>query len=242
MKVGPKLVFLFNDPEGFGAAIYDAVQPRPNSFFQRSKESFELSLGRYGIEDHKACGDIVHFTDGNGQLSVSMLLMQYCEPPILACAVNEVLGLITEENLLTTMTLTLPFVVPSSKLKSEEKNASMDNKITIYGAQVGPEAEFTHALISKVQGMPPSLQIHYEPLACLLHFVRVLKFPTALLIGQRGQHLSSKAPREELEVVCEMGQILASSFSLCFAEERVKLNLGKSSKLAEEQPWRALYG
>ncbi|KAL9270465.1 hypothetical protein AKJ16_DCAP14522 [Drosera capensis] len=43
------------------------------------------------------------------------------------------------------------------------------------------------------------------------------------------------------EVLHELGDLLASSLHLSFVEDGVKLNQGKTSKVAEE-PWRALYG
>ncbi|KAL9261878.1 hypothetical protein AKJ16_DCAP01905 [Drosera capensis] len=241
MKVAPKLILLFNDPAGVGAAIHAAIIPNPNSPLQRSEESFERSLEGYGIGGEKASGEAAHLVDRDGELVVTVLLMGYHEPPVLACAINEVLHSIKEENQSTALTLILPFVLPATKLKIEEKIASVDRKKSIYGAQLGPETDFTRSAISKTQKLPSLTQIHYEPLACLLQFVHVLNVPAVLLIGQIGQHLHNEAVRGELETLHELGELLASSLHLSFVKDRVKLNQGKTSKAAEE-PWRALYG
>ncbi|KAL8152235.1 hypothetical protein V2J09_009995 [Rumex salicifolius] len=198
MKVAEKLIFLFEDADGFGSAIYDALLPNPSSFVQRSEESFELPLDRYGIADQQACGKIAHFVDSNGLFPVSVLLMHYHEPPVLACAVNEVLRLIAGGKL--SVTMALPFVVPASKLKCEDKTLSRFNKSSIYSMQLGPETDITAAIISKAQKLPSLLQIHYEPLACLLQFINVLNFPTALLIGVRDVYPSKDTSKDDLEL------------------------------------------
>uniref|UniRef100_A0A5B7BHE4 DUF7894 domain-containing protein n=1 Tax=Davidia involucrata TaxID=16924 RepID=A0A5B7BHE4_DAVIN len=241
MKVAPKIIFLFKDADGFGTAISDALQPNPNSSLRRLEESFELSLQeRYGIKDCKASGDMVHFVDDNGLFQVSVLLLQNYEPPILVCAVNEVLASITGENSSTMPTLVLPFMVGASKLKWEGKNSSM-NKVSLYGMQIGQEIDISEAMFSKTQKPPSQLQIHHEPLACCLQLIRVLKLPSFVLIGQSGQHLSNKASGEELEVIYEIGKLLANNFCLSFSRERITWNPTKTSRDSEE-PWRALYG
>ncbi|GAB2215111.1 hypothetical protein Drorol1_Dr00019486 [Drosera rotundifolia] len=240
MKVAPKLILLFNDPAGVGASIHAAIIPNPSSPLHRSEESFELSLEGYEIGGEKASGEVAHFVDRDGELVVTVLLMDYYDPPVLACAVHEVL-LSIERDRPTALTLILPFVSPASKFKIEDEFASVDRKKSIYGAQLGPDTDFTHAAVSKTQKLPSSTRIHYEPLACLLQFVHVLKVPTVLLIGQTSQHLPNKAIKEELEVLHELGDLLASSLNLSFVKDGVKLNQGKTSKVIEE-PWRALYG
>lgn len=96
---------------------------------------------------------------------------------------------------------TFPFVLASSKLKWESKTLTKnESKASVYGIQIGPDTDITHVMATRTQKVPSSLQIHHEPLACLLQLVRVLKFPTFVLIGQRGRHLSDKAIGEELKV------------------------------------------
>ena len=127
--------------------------------------------------------------------------MQNYEPPVLACAVAEILSQISGEEPSSMPTLIVPFVLASSKLKWESKTLTKnESKASVYGIQIGPDTDITHAMATRTQKVPASLQIHHEPLACLLQLVRVLKFPTFVLIGQRGQHLSDKAIGEELEV------------------------------------------
>lgn len=127
-----------------------------------------------------------------------MLLMEYYESPILACAFNEVLAQIAGLKSSSIPTIVAPFFVASSKLKWDSKSATkVDSKGSLYGIQIGAETDISKAIIARTQKAPPTLQIHYEPLACLLQLVRVLNLPTFILIGQRDQRISDK---EELEV------------------------------------------
>ncbi|XP_059661292.1 uncharacterized protein LOC132307516 [Cornus florida] len=242
MKVAPKVIFLIRDADGFGTVISDALQPNPNSSLRRLEESFELSLQeRYGIKDHKASGNIVHFVDEKGLYEVSLLLLQNYEPPILACVVNEVLASITGEDSSTMPTVVFPFIVAASKLKWEGKSSLTNNKVSLYGIQIGPETDVTRVMLAKTQKPPSTLQIHHESVACCLQLIRVLKLPTFFLIGQCGRHTSSKALAEELEVIYEMGDLLSSISCLSFLRERITWNPVKTSRDSEE-PWRALYG
>lgn len=234
MKVAQKLVFLFRDPQGFGAALYDALQPSSQSFLERSDETFELSLEQYGIKGQKACGNLANFVDDKGQFQVSLLLVEYHEPPILACVINEIFRSIRQESPSSTSALILPYVLPAAKLKCDDITSSVNNKNSkLYGLHMGPMTDFTQSILGKAEKPPSSLQIHYEPLACLLQIVQCFKFPTALFIGKRGM-------REEDEVLHEVGELFASAFGLCFLKSRIKLNLRETPKTKE--PWRQLYG
>ncbi|GAV68435.1 hypothetical protein CFOL_v3_11938 [Cephalotus follicularis] len=242
MKLGPKIVFLFNDPEGFGVAIAGALHPNPNSSLHRLEDLFELSLEGYGIKDCKACGNLVHFVDDNAISQVSLLLLNTYEPPILVCAIKEVLAQIVVEMSATTPKIIAPFVVASSKLKSGSKAlASTGGKVSLYSVQIGAETDVTSTLATRTQKPPSPMQIHYEPLSCFHQLARVLKLPTSILIGQRSQSLSDEALEEDIETLNEIGELLASSTSLCFLREKVAWNPTKRSKNGEE-PWRALYG
>lgn len=242
MKAAPKVVLLFKDADGFATAISDGLQPNPSSPFpfRRLDDSFELSLDQYGIKDQKGSGNIVHFVDADGLQQVSILLLPKYEPPILACAVNEVLASLVGENSSTMPTLILPYFVAALNLKLENKHLSHD-KISLHGFQIGPETDTTRALLTSTQKLPPSLQIHHETLACLLQLVRVLKMPTFVLLGQSDQSLSPTTFGEEVEVIYEMGKILASTLSLCFSRERIAWTPTKTSR-EHKEPWRALYG
>lgn len=242
MKVASKIIFLFNDPDGFGAAVSDAVKPNPRSPLPTSVDSFELSLERYGIRDLKASGTVTHFIDHKGIYQVSILLMQNYEPPFLVCALNEVLSSITGEEAQCIPTILLPSVVPPSKLKLDAGNSTANgSKVSLYGMQIGPQSIVNEALFTKVQKPPSSMQISHEPLACFLQLLHVLKLPAFVLIGKRSQHLSSKTSGEELELVYEIGELLASACGLCFIRDRISWNPMKKSKDVEA-PWRALYG
>jgi hypothetical protein len=240
MKVAPKLVFLFNDADGFGNAISNALQPNPSSPLHRLEDSFELSLEGYGIRDRKASGKIIHFVDHDGHYQVTILLMEDYEPPVLACAVNEVLASIKEESLSMMPTIVLPIVVSAAKLKLERKFSTTSDKVSIYGVQIGPETDITRTMVAKTQKPPLSLQIHHETLACFIQLVRVLDLPTCVLIGQSSEQFQ-KTSGEELEVINEMAELLTSMCSLSFLRERIKWNPTKTSK-DDKEPWRALYG
>lgn len=132
---------------------------------------------------------------------VSLLLMENYEPPVLACAVTEVLSQLTGEEPSLTPTLIVPFVLALSMLKCERKSSiTKESRPSVYRIQVGPERDITQVLAIRTEKAPPSLQIHHEPATCLLQLVRVLKLPTCVLIGQRGRLLSDKAIGEELKV------------------------------------------
>ncbi|KAM7495308.1 hypothetical protein LguiB_029917 [Lonicera macranthoides] len=242
MKAAPKLILLFKDAEGFGTAISDALQQNPSSTtFQRLEDSFELPLDRYGIKDCKVSGTFIHFVDANGLHQVSILLLQKYEPPILACAVNEVLASLARENSSNMPTLIIPYFVAASKLKLESKNSTTNDEVSLFGMQIGPETDVTQALVSRAQKLPSSLQIHDEPLACILQLVRVLKMPAFVLTGQSVQSLPHKTFGEEVKVICEIGELLASISSLYFSRDRITWAPTKTSK-EHKEPWRALYG
>ncbi|XP_058112816.1 uncharacterized protein LOC131255901 [Magnolia sinica] len=242
MKAAAKVIFLCRDSDGFGPAIYDALQPNPNSSLQRTESSFDLSLERYGITDAKASGEIVNFIDSQGLSQVSIVLLQNYEPPVAAYAVNGVLASIIGENSSDLPTIVLPLIVAAQKLRREMTNLTQaDRKITVYGAQIGPKTDFTEAVVSGIQEAPPSLQVACETLACLLELVCVLGLPTAVLVGSSGQRQAEGTTDQELEALYELGEFLAGKLGLCFSRDRIHWNLKEKSKGTQE-PWRALYG
>ncbi|KAK1431082.1 hypothetical protein QVD17_14300 [Tagetes erecta] len=237
MKTAATVIFISGDVDaGFATAIVDGLQPNPSFSFKTSKESFDLSLNRYGITDTKASGNVTHFVDASGVNQVSVLVLKKYEPPILACAISEVLSSLEGEDTSTMPSLIFPFLVDSSKLKLERKK-SFDG--SIYGIQVGPQTDTIQALASRHVKAPSSMQIHHEPLACVLQLVRVLKTPSFILIGQSGQ---DKTRMDDFEIICEIGESLASATSMQFVKEKVTWNPTKVSKEPKNQPWRALYG
>ncbi|KAJ9176748.1 hypothetical protein P3X46_012028 [Hevea brasiliensis] len=242
MKVAPTIVFLFKDSDGLATAIADALHPTTGSSFHRLEDSFELSLARYGIQDVKAKGNLIHFIDNDSNYQVSVLLMDKYEPPNLVCALSEVLTQIIGEASAGLLTLIVPFIGTSTKLKWESRTSTKDDsKVSIYGERIGPETDITRAIASRTQKPPSSLQVHYEPLACFLQLVSVLKLPTSVLIGQRARSGSDKAAEGELEILYEIGELLASTTCLCFLREKLIWNPENATKDSKE-PWRALYG
>ncbi|XP_027338885.1 uncharacterized protein LOC113852729 isoform X2 [Abrus precatorius] len=215
MKVAPMVVLMFRDTEGFASAISEALHPDPSSSFTRLEDSFDLSLEGYGIKHIKASATVSHFVDNQGTYKVSIVVMQHYEPPVLACALNEVLNNIAGDKSSLMPTLLVPFLVESSKVKGQSKSLRSDeSKPLIFGIRIGENTDIMQALLNKTHEPPPSLQIQLETFACFLHFVRVI-------------HV--------------IGEILASTTGLQFSKERVVWNPKKTSGESKE-PWRALYG
>ena len=78
--------------------------------------------------------------------------MQNYEPPVLACAVSEVLGQIAGEQSSPLPTILAPFIVASSKLKRDGKSLTKsENKIPVYGVQIGPETDITKAIAARTE-------------------------------------------------------------------------------------------
>ncbi|XP_061358159.1 uncharacterized protein LOC133302408 [Gastrolobium bilobum] len=241
MKVAPIVVFMFRDTEGFASAISEALHPNPSSSFSRLEDSFEFPLEGYGIKDLKASGDVFHYVDNQGIYQVSIVVMQHYEPPVLACALNEVLKEIAGDKSSLMPTLLVPFLVASSKVKGQIKSLKADErKALIFGIQTGQSTDIMQALLTKTQEPPSSLWIQHESFACFLHFVRVMKLPTFFLVGQTSQYLDNRSTKQH-ETIHVIGEILASSTGLQFSEDRVIWNPKKTSRESKE-PWRALYG
>ncbi|KAL3646148.1 hypothetical protein CASFOL_011328 [Castilleja foliolosa] len=229
MKVAAKVIFLLNGGDGLASAISGGLITSPNSNFQTLKESFGLPLDGYGIKDQKACGQIIHFVNSNGHYEVSILLLQNYEPPILACALNEVLLNLAGDDSSTVPTLIIPSIVPESKLKQKNKYSVKSDNVSVYGVKLGPTTDATEALSSKLQKPPQYLQIYREDLATLLHLVTITRFPTVALIGQ------------SVQVICQLGEHLASVSSLSFSKDKTIQNSTKTSR-DDKESWRALYG
>ncbi|KAK4437473.1 hypothetical protein Salat_0081200 [Sesamum alatum] len=241
MKVAEKVILLLNGGDGFSAAIAGGLLPNPKSNFQTLNDSFELPLECYGIKDRKVSGEITHFVNSNGHYEVSILHLQNYEPPILACALNEVLLKLAGEDLSTVPTIIAPFLVPESKIKLENRYTEKSEKVLVYGIKLGPTTDVIQALSSRLQKSPPLLYINHEGLATLRHLANVMKLPTVMLIGLSGQRISNKNSTEELEVICQIGDHLASISALSFSKEKVVQNPPKISRESKEA-WRALYG
>ncbi|KAH6780990.1 hypothetical protein C2S52_012227 [Perilla frutescens var. hirtella] len=242
MKLAEKVILLLNGGDGAVAAgIAGGLHPNPNAGFQTTKESFGLSLECYGIKDRMASGEVIHFVDSNGRCEVSLLLLENYEPPILACALNEVLLKLAGDGHSPAPTLIVPFVVPESKLKREHRYSGKSEKVSLYGMKLGPTTDVSESLSSRLQKSPQFSQILHEELAVVLHLVNVMKLPTVVLIGLTDQRISSKNTKEDLEVICQIAEHLASVSSLTFSKEKMVQSPTKTSRDGQEA-WRALYG
>lgn len=114
---------------------------------------------------------------------------------------NELLDLITRE-VSTLPTIVAPFLVAASKLKFNNRSYEANRRTaSLHYVQVGPETEISRLFASRIEKPPPLMQIHYEPLSCLLHLARVKRLPTSILIGQRSSSLSHKALYQDLQVI-----------------------------------------
>lgn len=123
------------------------------------------------------------------------MAMEHYEPPVLACALNEVLNKITADKS-SLPTLLVPFLVESSKVKGQVKYLGSDeSKPLIFGIRIGQNTDIMQALLNKTQELPSSLWIQHENFASFLHFVRVMQLPTFLLIGQTSQYLDTKSSK-----------------------------------------------
>ncbi|GAA0151621.1 hypothetical protein LIER_10307 [Lithospermum erythrorhizon] len=241
MKTAPKIILFVNDADGFAAALTAALRPNPNSNIQTKEESFELSLERYGIKDLKASGKIFHFFKSDDSYEVSIMLMENYEPPLLACALNEVLASLIRDNASTIPTIVVPFMLTQSKLKMDKKDSSGLAEVSVYGFGLGPKTGLMDSLCSKLRKPPPSLQINHECLNFALQLLRVFPLPSLVLIGVTDQYKSQKTSDEELQVMYDIGEILASFSSFGFVREKVVWSPSKST-IDRKEPWRELYG
>ncbi|XP_008803175.1 uncharacterized protein LOC103716790 [Phoenix dactylifera] len=241
MRLAPKVIFLVRDPDGFGPAIADALRPNPDSNFMRETSSFELSLEKYGIGDRKASGDLIEFVDPHGSPQVSILLLPNYGPPIAACAVKEVLALISSEESPNQPIIILPYVMKALKVNQELANpASSEQKVMLCGAEIQGTTDIFQSMIAETATAPSSLQIHCESLACLLQMVRVLNLPT-VLIASCARDQSKRSADQELEALYEVGRFLANHMGLCFSIEGLQQKEIEKPRSVQE-PWRALYG
>ncbi|OMO89667.1 hypothetical protein COLO4_19658 [Corchorus olitorius] len=174
-----------------------------------------------------------------------MVLLNHLELPILSLAINAVLAKIADADIASTVpTIIAPFLVPASKLKLEGGYLTTNSsKLPIYGIQVGPETDVSRAIAAKTQKPPPSLQIHYEPLACFLQLARAANLPTFIVVGQRSQGPFNPASSDDIETLYKIGELIASTTGTYFQREQTKTNWIPTTKLASDaEAWRAFYG
>nr|GEZ30921.1 hypothetical protein [Tanacetum cinerariifolium] len=222
------------------AAVPKIMVTRPrhaHSIETKSKSTFRrhithgqsLKISNLSPRVTVAQAPVVSAAKGKKEKWVSILVLQKYESPVLACAISEVLSSLAEDTS-TMLSLILPFILDSSKIKLERKSSTNED---IYGIQTRPQIDMMQALSSSHVKAPSSMQIHHEPLSCALQLVCVLKTSTFILVGQSGQH---KSATDDLEVICKIGETLASASSLQFVKEKVTWNPKKTSKELKKEP------
>ncbi|KAI4980171.1 uncharacterized protein LOC123402960 [Hordeum vulgare subsp. vulgare] len=232
MRVAARVVVLARDAAGYGAALADALRPSPG--LTRGSSPFELPLDKYGLNGEKASGELVSFSDSSGSPQVSFFVLPDYRPPVAACAMNEILALISSEAPSIQPVLIVPFITrPSSATKTGQLT-------TLHAAEIGASNEFTHLFVDGTTKTPPSLQIRSEPIQCLLEMVRVLKIPTVLLVTSGGQHQGKSSSGSDLEVLQCVGDHVAKHINLEFSKEIV-IETGVEKSASIQEPWRELY-
>ncbi|KAE8690139.1 Period circadian protein, putative isoform 2 [Hibiscus syriacus] len=241
LKVDSNVFFIYQDEDGFGNAIARVLNPTPQPY-NKVSEVLNLELG-----DVKLNGSVTQLREKD-DLKATMVMIDRLEPPALSRVIYSVLTKIVDaEHISSTVpTIIAPFLVPASKLKLEGRLMTTNSgKFPLYGIQVGPKTDVSRAIASKTQKPPPSLQIHYEPLACFLHLVRAADLPTSIIVGQRSQSPFNQAINEDLQTLCEIGEVAASAMGLYFQREETKTNWIPTAKAASGgggEPWRTFYG
>ncbi|XP_039020514.1 uncharacterized protein LOC120152339 [Hibiscus syriacus] len=255
LKVASNVFFVYHDEDGFGNAIARALNPTPHPY-TKVPEVLELELGDVKLngsvtqlrdkDNLKFCGlseesvELLHFQCV--WFLATMVMLDHLEPPVLPQAIYSVLTKIADaEHMSSTFpTIIAPFLVPASKLKLEGRLLTANSgKVPLY------ETNVSRVIASKTQKPSPSLQIHYEPLACFLHLVRAANLPTSIIIGQRSQSPFNQALTEDIQTLCEIGELVASATGTYFQGEETKTNWIPTAKAASGgggEPWRAFYG
>ncbi|XP_062219469.1 uncharacterized protein LOC133919181 [Phragmites australis] len=238
MRVALRVLVIVRDGAGYGSALADALRPPPG--LTRDSSPFEIPLGKYGLDGEKASGELVNFSDSSGSPQVSVFVLPDYKPPLAACAMNEVLQLISSEATSTERVLIVPFITRSSSYHDGMDHATKASPV-LYSDKIGATTDFTRSLVDGTTKPPTSLQIRSEPILCLLEMVRVLKMPTVLLVTSGGQQRGKSSTDSDLEVLQCVGDYLARHINLEFSKETV-LERGIEKSPIVQEPWRELYG
>lgn len=238
MRVASRVVVLVRDASGYGAALADALLPPPG--LTRDSSPLELPLDKYGLKGEKASGELVSFSDSNCSPQVSFFVLPDYKPPVAACAMNEILALISSEASPVQPVIIVPFITRSSSSYGMVRTTKTGQLSTLYGSEIGATNEFTHMLVDGTTKPPPSLQIRSEPILCLLEMVCVLKIPIVLLVASGGQHQGKSSSDTDLEVLQCLGDHLGRHINLEFSKQAV-LERGVEKLPTVEEPWRELY-
>lgn len=179
----------------------------------------------------------MNFSDSSGDPQVSFFVLPDYKPPVAACAMNEILALVSSEAPSTQPTLIVPFMTRSPNYYHGAKTGQL---ATLHGAEIGATTEFTQMLVDGTTKLPQSLQVRSEPILCLLEMVRVLNIPTVILFASGGQHQGKSSTDVDLEVLQCVGDHLAKHINLEFSKETV-LQRGIEKSPVFQEPWRELY-
>ncbi|CAN6252094.1 unnamed protein product [Urochloa humidicola] len=237
MRVAPRVLVLVRDAAGYGAALAEALRPPPG--LTRESSPFKFPLAKYGLGGEKASGELLSFSDSSGSPQVSIFVVPDYKPPVAACAMNEILELISSEATSTERVLIVPFITRSSYHHGMEHAAKASP--VLHGAEMGATTDFTHLLVDGTTKPPTSLQIRSEPILCLLEMVRVLMMPTVLLVASGGQQQGRSSQVSDLEILQCVGEHLARHTNLEFSKESI-LDRGIEKSPIVQEPWRELYG
>ncbi|CAN6232230.1 unnamed protein product [Urochloa humidicola] len=237
MRVAPRVLVLVRDAAGYGAALAEALRPPPG--LTRESSPFEFPLAKYGLDGEKASGELLSFSDSSGSPQVSIFVVPDYKPPVAACAMNEILELISSEATSTERVLIVPFITRSSYHHGMEHAAKASP--VLHGAEMGATTDFTHLLVDGTTKPPTSLQMRSEPILCLLEMVRVLMMPTVLLVASGGQQQGRSSQVSDLEILQCVGEHLARHTNLEFSKESI-LDRGIEKSPIVQEPWRELYG
>ncbi|MQL80909.1 hypothetical protein Taro_013377, partial [Colocasia esculenta] len=171
MKVAPKVIVLVRDADGVGPAISDGLHAGP-------------------VSSLTSTGPLRH---------VSIVLLPNYQPPVAACAVNEILASIMSDNSSELPTVIAPLFLLSQKFTQESVNLkSSGGGVAIFGVGIGHVTESDQAMLVGIPRPPPSLQVNCETLACLLQMIQVLKIPT-IVAGTTIKRQGIKAKAVDLE-------------------------------------------
>ena len=99
------------------------------------------------------------------------------QPPIAACAANEILSSVIPGNSSDLSLVVIPIF----------KTSPIEDKSEIFGVEIGPQTELTQALLHGIS-KPPSLRINSEILASLVQMIRVLNIPSFIIGSNFYQH------------------------------------------------------
>ncbi|XP_078439510.1 period circadian protein [Wolffia australiana] len=234
-----KTVILVNDEAGLGVAISDSLRVSPGSDLSRKQSNIHLSLEKYGVKDAADPCSRIDFVDKSGSHQVTIILLPNFQPPVAACAANEIMELIMSQCTSDPPIILLPIPQASLKFDQDSKKSMMfDGAAAIFGVEVSPATEITEEFLSGTP-KPPSFVLKCEVFSCLVLMLQILKLPS-LLIGANVDQGGLSASGQDLQEITQIGEYLAKLTRLSFSKESI--NWREKGKRKSQEPWRALYG